>query len=303
METFWFTMTDGHEIFTRFYSNDRGMGHVHILHGLAEHSGRYDDFARHLISEGYSVSLHDHRGHGETGQKQGTLGYFSDGEGFERVTDDVNEVIHLLKGRLSDKPLILLGHSMGSFIARRFVQKYPDGVSKLVLVGTGGDPGIMGFVGLQLAKVSSRGEKAKLPGNQLNKLTFGSYNKRIPNVSHEFDWLSTDGEVVQAYDQDPLCGFVSTNKLYKDLLTGLRTIHSSTNLEKMRKDLPVLLIAGAEDPVGNYGKGVRDVAKNFAKSGMEQVKLVLIENHRHEILNGHERISVYDEITRWLLEE
>lgn len=301
METAWLKMTDGHEIFTRFYSHESAIGHIHILHGLAEHSGRYDDFARFLVDQGYSVSLHDHRGHGETGKKQGTMGYFSDDKGFERITDDVNEVVQLLKEHYGNLPVILLGHSMGSFVARRFVQKYPHAISRLVLVGTGGDPGITGLAGLQLAKSSSKGEKAKLPGNMLNRLTFGSYNKRVQNATHEFDWLSTDKEVVHTYDEDPLCGFVSTNKLYEDLLTGLRAIHSSSNIRKMRKDLPILLIAGAEDPVGDYGKGVRAVAKEYVKHGLTDIKLVLIENERHEILNGAERIKVYEEITRWLL--
>lgn len=303
METTWLKMTDGHEIFTRIYPNDSAIGHVHILHGLAEHSGRYDDFARFLVDKGYYVTLHDHRGHGETGIKQGPMGYFSDKDGFERITDDVNEVVHLLREKITDQPLILIGHSMGSFVARRFVQKYPQAVSRLVLVGTGGDPGVMGLAGLQLAKVSSKGEKAKEPGTVLNKLTFGSYNKRVSHATHEFDWLSTDKEVVRAYDADPLCGFVSTNQLYKDLLNGLRTIHQPSQVRKMRKDLPVLLIAGAEDPVGDYGKGVRSVAKAFAANGLEDVKLVLIEKHRHEILNGEDRMYVYEEITRWLIKE
>lgn len=302
MDSMWLQMTDGHAIFTRFYENQGAIGHIHILHGLAEHSRRYDDFAQHLLTAGYSVSLHDHRGHGETGKKQGPMGYFSEGEGFERVTDDVNEVIHLLNERISERPIILMGHSMGSFIARRYVQKYPSVVSRLVLIGTGGNPGLKGMAGRQLATASSRGEKAKESGHLLNKLTFGAYNKRINQSLHEFDWLSTDKSVVEAYEQDPLCGFVSTNKLYKDLLTGLQAIHKSSNVEKMRKDMPVLLVAGAEDPVGDYGKGVRAVAKQLTKHGLEPVKLVLIENQRHEVLNGNERFKVYEEITRWLLE-
>lgn len=298
METKWFEMTDGQSIFVRNYSCELPSARVFLLHGLAEHSGRYEDFATYLVTQGYSVVIHDHRGHGETAR--GNYGYFASSNGFERIVDDVNEIIQLTNEQQGALPVYLIGHSMGSFVARRFVQKYPHVATKLVLVGTGGDPGMMGAIGKSLAKWKSRGNGATEKGQLLNKLTFGNYNKKISHTNTEFDWLSPDSQVVQDYIDDPQCGFVSTNQLYVDLLSGLKAIHEVSNIKKMNKQMPVLFIAGAMDPVGDYGKGVQKVAASFAKLGMEDVKLSLIEKGRHEILNGATRMSVYEEINRWL---
>lgn len=303
MENHWLTMTDQQELFYRSHQVNNPHALVVILHGLAEHSGRYQDFAETLIDKGFSVLIPDHRGHGKTGEATNSLGYFAEEHGFERIVDDVNELIQHHVNAQNKTPIYLIGHSMGSFIARRFVQKYPQVVSKLVLVGTGGDPGVMGKMGRQLAKWKSRGSGGKQPGNLMNKLTFGSYNKQIPGATHEFDWLSTDPEVVKEYEQDSLCGFVSSNQLYVDLLTGLKSIHDKDSLKMMKKDLPVLLISGEEDPVGDYGKGVRHVANSLEKMGVEHVKLVLVAEERHEILNGKNRKYVYDEILGWLQHE
>ncbi|OZS79327.1 hypothetical protein CF394_02595 [Tetzosporium hominis] len=303
METKWLEMTDGTSLFARVYPKPDAQVIVFILHGLAEHGGRYDDFAQFLGDKGYEVVVPDHRGHGETGMQAGKLGYFADELGFERVVDDCNELIHLHTGDRSDKKVILLGHSMGSFLARRYVQKYPQVVDQLILVGTGGDPGFMGKIGSRIASWKSRGGGATEQGDLLNKLTFGSYNKRITSPSTKFDWLSTDTETVRAYEEDPFCGFVPTNQLYVDLLDGLQTIHSKKELERVRKDLPILLIAGTDDPVGNYGKGVRLLARDYQKIGMEDVTLVLIEQERHEILNGHNRHKVYDHIANWIVKK
>lgn len=303
METKWLKMTDGASLFARVYPKPDARSIVFILHGLAEHGGRYDDFALYLRDKGYEVVVPDHRGHGETGQLAGELGYFADEQGFERVVDDCNELIHLHTANQSDKTIILLGHSMGSFLARRYVQKYPQVIDQLILVGTGGDPGFMGKVGSRIAAWKSRGNGAKEQGHLMNKLTFGSYNKQISKPVSEFDWLSTDGETVRAYEEDPLCGFVSSNQLYVDLLDGLQTIHSKKELERVPKNLPILLIAGTDDPVGNYGKGVRLLARDYQKIGMEDVTLVLIEQERHEILNGSNRHKVYDQIANWIVKK
>lgn len=303
METKWLEMTDGTSLFARVYPKPEAQAIVFILHGLAEHGGRYDDFALFLSNKGYEVVVPDHRGHGETGKKAGKLGYFADAKGFERVVDDCNELIHLHTMNQNDKKIILLGHSMGSFLARRYVQKYPQVVDRLILVGTGGDPGFMGKVGSQIAAWKSKGSGSTEQGDLLNKLTFGSYNKRISSPTSEFDWLSTDTETVRAYEEDSLCGFVSTNQLYVDLLAGLQTIHSNKELERVPKDLPILLIAGTDDPVGNYSKGVRLLARDYQKMGMEDVTLVLIEQERHEILNGTNRHKVYDHIANWIVKK
>lgn len=300
MTTKWMEMTDQSKLFVRDYPVDDATTTVVVLHGLAEHSARYEQFAGELNNKGYHVLVPDHRGHGQTGERAGRLGYFAEENGFERVVDDVNELIqhHLLD--YPSRAIFLVGHSMGSFLARRYVQKYPAVVDKLVLIGTGGDPGLLGAFGARLATYKARGEGATQPGTLMNKLTFGNYNKGIEDAETESDWLSTDPEVVRDYLADPYCGFVPTNKLYQDLLQGLITIHATEQLARMRKSLPVLLIAGTDDPVGDYGKGVRKVALSYQKAGSEDVKLVLIEGQRHEILNGKGRQTVVDQILGWL---
>lgn len=293
-------MSDGHFVFTRtLQPTDTCIGHIHILHGMAEHSGRYMKFASALTAAGYAVTMHDHRGHGETAGYNGTLGFFAEQNGFDRVVADVHEVVTVLHEQFADVPFILFGHSMGSFITRRYMQLYSYHVDRVILCGTGNVTTLhtMGnMVARALAKQLGKETESKL----LNKLSFGSFNKQFPNSKTAYDWLCSVENEVQKYIDDPYCGFIPTNQFFVDLTTGFMTLNRKKEIANIRKDMPILLISGSKDPVGDQGQGIYAVAEQFAAAGLQDVTVYLFEDKRHEILNEDNQEAVYQVLLRWL---
>lgn len=272
---------------------------LQIVHGIAEYIERYDDFAGFLNGLGYVVVAEDHMGHGQTVGAEGTQGYF-EGGWFTAVSDSY-ALLRKTKAEYPQIPYVLFGHSMGSFMARTILEVYPDsGIAAAVICGTGWQPrailpGAIGICQLACKKVGERNTS-----DTLQNMVFGSYNKRVEHPRTEFDWLTRDARVVDAYIAHPSCGFTATTGLLRDLLTGIRFIEQKQNLAKMNKDLPVLFIAGGDDPVGNYGKGVTRAAEEFRKAGMKHVACRLFPLGRHEILNEINRREVYDFTAKWL---
>lgn len=296
-------MSDDHLIHIVKYSPDTApIGHVHLLHGMEEHISRYEDFATFLASKGFVVTGHDHRGHGITAEKNGQFGYFAEKLGFERVTEDVREVLLHVREDLGDSPLILFGHSMGSFVARRYMQKYSDSLTKVVLSGTTFSPGLMGDAGKLIGKFTSAVKSPTAKANLLNIMAFGGFNKKITNPKTPFDWLSTDETEVKKYIEDPLCGIIPTNRFFIDLFDGLKIIHQAKKNNHIKKDLPVLVISGAKDPVGKDGKDIFKVAEGFKSVGMTNVTIHLVEDARHEILNEVNKLQTYEIIANWMID-
>ena len=273
---------------------------VQLAHGMAEHSGRYKHFGERLAANGIMVYANDHRGHGKTGEKQGIFGHFHNENGFERaVTDlkEINEFIHLNNQEI---PVFIMGHSMGSFLVRRFVQRYQGVVNGVILSGTGGDPKFAGKVARRLAKnqMKTFGKEAKSP--LLNKLIFGSYNKKIKSPNTNYDWLSRDAKEVQSYIEDPYCGFIPTSGFFNDLLDGLELIHDDKEIERIEKKLPFFFFSGDRDPVGNNTKAIVTVLAQYKKHGIDQVDYKFYKNGRHEMLNETNRDEVITDVIKWL---
>ncbi|MFC4712411.1 alpha/beta hydrolase [Planococcus dechangensis] len=277
--------SDGHELFNWISLAEKPRAHVHIIHGMAEHSGRYDRFIRTLVKQGFTVSAHDQRGHGKTAERNGHTGFFAESDGFSRIVMDVEEVIEYSRQLAGDLPLIILGHSMGSFVARRYLQLYSDKVTCAVLSGTGGHPGISLAAGNLAARSISRLEGKKKSSPFLGKLIFGSYNKDFLTEKSKYSWLSRDAETVKSYEADPWCGFEMTNQFYVDLFEGIDLIHRQEQIARIRKNLPVLFISGSMDPVGAKGSGVFQAAAQFRDAGIQLVKVYIAEEARHEVLH------------------
>ncbi|MEG0260631.1 MAG: alpha/beta fold hydrolase [Lysinibacillus sp.] len=293
-------MADGHIVFTnQMEPTGKCIGHIHILHGMAEHSARYDKFAKTLCAAGYFVTMHDHRGHGRTAMRNGQLGYFADEEGFDHVVQDVREVTKAMRAAYPDVPFILLGHSMGSFIARRFIQLYSESVDKVILCGTGAVTNLH-IAGHYVAKALAKKEGKNTESPLLNELSFGSFNNHFSTAKTAFDWLCSVEEEVDKYIQDPYCGFIPTNQFFADLTGGLIALNKKSAIANIRKDLPIFFISGSEDPVGELGQGVYSVAQQFNKAGIEDITVYLLENKRHEILNEDNQQAVFKVILRWL---
>ncbi len=278
-------------------------GHIHILHGMAEHQKRYFTFAESLRHEGYLVSMHDHRGHGRTAiLNQSIKGYFGEEKGFDQVVEDVKTVTSLIRQNRQLPSMILFGHSMGSFIARRYSELYSMELDKVIFCGTGASS-LSHVAGLNLAKILVKLEGKEKKSKILNALTFGSFNHKIQKPKTKFDWLTSDVKEVQKYLDDEECGFLSTNQFYVDFLQGIITLSKSQQVNRIRKDLPILLISGSNDPVGGYTKGIWKVANQFGKCGFHDVTVQILYDMRHEILNEKKKEQVFQTIIKWLEKE
>ena len=275
-------------------------GHIHLLHGMAEHIARYAEFAQYLAGKGYIVTGHDHRGHGKTAELNGIKGHLADEDGFDRIVQDAYEVITHLRKKQPSPRFLLFGHSMGSFVARRYIQLYGSEVDVALLSGTGADPGVMGSVGQAAAYFNGKRNGFDQPDSSLNKLVFGRFNKSVDRPKTPFDWLSRNPKAVEEYLVDPSCGIIPTTKLFSDLFEGLGKIHAPDEIRKIPKQLPILLFSGNEDPVGANGKGVWRVAKQYENAGIEQVTVLLFDGGRHEMLHEINRLSVFETVYDWI---
>lgn len=298
-----------------FYYNSCGAGRIHgcrwvpegeirgivqIVHGIAEHALRYEPFAEFLNSNGFLVVAEDHMGHGKSVGEYGTFGYFNGGW-FSAVRDTYN-LLQLTKKNYPNLPYILLGHSMGSFMARTLLEKFPYcGLAGCILCGTGALPNSVLHVGLKISRQFCKASGADKPNLTLQNLIFGTFNMRVEHPRTPSDWLSRDSKVVDAYEEDPLCGFVVCPGLFRDMITGMLYIQRPDSLANMNMDLPVYFISGKDDPVGAYGTGVQKVMKAFEEAGMKHVSGRIYPLCRHELLNELNKEEIYGDILSWIL--
>lgn len=269
---------------------------MHIFHGLGEHAARYARFARQCVAQGYVVTAHNHRGHGENCAPDG-LGHYADDNGWNRVINDALQVQQDLVRRFPDLPLILFGHSMGSYIAQSFVMRHPENVSALVLSGSTWPNRVQLRIGQLLATVAVWIGGPQEKSAMLNKMSFGDFNKRFAPNRTDFDWLSRDPSEVDKYIADPLCGAPSTNQLWKDLLGGMLRI-STINALAQIPDIPILIMGGALDPVGGAAR-LSGLATAYRNSKHAQISLKIYADGRHEMLNETNRDSVTADVLEW----
>lgn len=274
---------------------------IQIAHGMAEHVLRYEDFAKFLTDKGFIVYGNDHRGHGNNIVAPDDKGFFTDHNGFHRVVADMYELTNQIKKTYPELPIIIFGHSMGSFLTRRYIQLHGNDVDGVILSGTGGDQGIMGKIGLLVAKAEKRRIGRRTPSTLMDKLVFGKFNQQFADARTDFDFLSRDEAEVNAYIADNLCGFVCSSGFFVDLLEGINLIHQKKEIIQTPKGLPILLISGDADPVGDNGIGVKNVYELYRDIGCEHVAFKLYKEARHEILNELNKDEVHEDILNWTL--
>lgn len=276
---------------------------VQIIHGMAEYVERYEEFARFLTEKGCVVTGEDHLGHGKSIQEGVPAGYFCEQDPATVVVRDVHRLKKLTQQTYPSVPYLIIGHSMGSFILRNYLCRYGSGITGAVIMGTGMQPPGLLKVSKALAAVQKLFFGSKHVSRLIDKAAFGSYNKRIERPGSTFDWLSRDREQVDKYVSDPLCGFVFTVNGFQTLFELISRVQQKENLEKIPKELPVLVVSGTDDPVGEYGKGVRRAYDSLINLGMQKVTLKLFEGGRHELLNETDRENVMQQLWQWMGKE
>jgi alpha-beta hydrolase superfamily lysophospholipase len=281
-----------------FWDCEKPKGIVHIVHGMGEHAARYDDFAAFLNEHGYLVRSSDLRGHGKTAGSIEKVGLFAMEDGWNKVVKDI-EFLNKTFSAKNDLPIIMLGHSMGSFILRTLMFTFPNSGDAYILSATAGHPGLMGVLGKGLAGINTSLMGKKNRTQMMTKLAFGDFNKKYDKRT-EKDWLSRDTEVVDKYIADPFCMQIFTSQFFSDMLEGILEINKETNIDKIAKHKPMYLFAGDMDPVGNYGKGPVEVFEKFKKVGVEDIELKIYPEGRHEMLNEINKDEVYNDLLLWL---
>lgn len=271
---------------------------IQILHGLAEHVQRYDRFAKACTAKGFTVVGHNHRGHGKQ-PPDGLLGHFSDQDGWSRVIDDAQTVSNEIKRDYPKTPLVLFGHSMGSYIAQSFVMRKSPDIDALILSGSTWPNRQELRLARLLARIMKWFRGTRTPSRLFDEMLFKKYNQRFAPNRTAFDWLSRDDAEVDRYVSDPLCGTRSTNGLWLELFTALLEISTASALAKVSESLPILITGGALDPVGG-AKALARLAAEYEASGHANVTLKLYSEGRHEMLNEINRDEVTEDLLAWI---
>ena len=271
---------------------------LQLSHGMCEYVRRYRHMAEFYAAHGIALAGNDHLGHGYTAAPE-ERGHYGEPDGRYHLLNDLHTMNGILHERFPDTPVILYGHSMGSFYARWYAEKWPESITALIISGTAG-PSFMNVIGQKLAALIARIKGPRYVSPLMVKLNFGSYCKKIENAKSVNAWLSRDENVVKIYDADELCSFQFTAATYREMLATLNHVSSKAWAQAMNKDLPVLLIAGDGDPVGDYGNGVRKVWAMLGDAGVKDLTCQIFEGGRHELHNETDKDEVFDYVLTWI---
>lgn len=289
------TAQDGRKILVNLWTSLSAKANIHLCHGMAEHSNRYDKFAEYLTQQGYNVIAHNHRGHGTNE----ILGHYANTEGWSKVIQDIVDV---QEQSLENQalPLFLFAHSMGSFIAQGYAIRHGERLAGLILSGTNYQHPFMYHAGRIIAKIENWRLKKGSPSKVMDALSFASFNNHFKPKRTNFDWLSRDASQVDQYIADPLCGFPCSAETWEQLLTGLIEISDHKQLKKIPTALPIYLFGGENDPVGRMGKGIPALTEKLRQTGHDNLSYKLYKEGRHEMLNEVCKYDVYQDIADWI---
>ena len=292
---------DGHRIAVFHWpAKGEARGVVHWLHGMADHASRYSQLASLVNAGGWHLYAHDHRGHGASVVDETLRGHFADQDGWNRVIDDVEQVQKMIRQHHPALPLVLGGHSMGSFIALAFAERQGEGLAGLIQCGSNLHPQWY----YRLMRLPIRFERWRCKGRGqsplLHKLTFEAFARGISDANTDFDWLSNDPTEVKRYMEDPFCGHQCSTETWFQLVSGLLDIHSRERIKALPSQLPVLMIGGDSDPMSNNGKGMLALYRAFHKYVDNKIQFSLYQGGRHEILNDYCREQVLEDVAEWL---
>jgi alpha-beta hydrolase superfamily lysophospholipase len=273
---------------------------VQIAHGLAEHAGRYARLAAALNAAGYAVYAGDHRGHGRTARTSAELGIFADSGGWRKCQDDLWQLNRRIAADLPGLPIVLIGHSMGSFMVQQFICEHGDALAGAVLSASNGKPAPLAAAGRLIARIE-RLRLGRLGKSALiHALAFSALNKPFAPARTPFDWLSRDAAEVDKYIADPRCGFQAAVQLWIDLLDALAAIADRARQARIPQGLPILVIAGMRDPVSQNTKGLAQLLAAYRAAGLARVAHRFYPEARHELFNEVNRDEVTRDTIAWL---
>lgn len=275
-------------------------GVLQIVHGMAEHIMRYERLAKLFCENGYVVYGHDQRGHGNSIDKDGVVGFIAKENGWNYYLNDVNEVTKFIEEENKELPIFVIGHSMGAIVASSYRQNYNRlSVKGYVLSALPFEQNLLSSLGIGVAKIQKLFKGGISKGNLHNSLSFNEFNKPFKPNRTDFDWLSRDEKEVDKYIIDPKCGAVFTVQFFNDMLSGLKGIYNKENLQKINRDIPVLFFAGTKDPVSGGLKKFGQT-KELLEEYSSNVATKLYEDGRHEMLNETNREEVMNDILTWV---
>lgn len=301
-DEFYFPSKDGNtEIHTIEWKPEGEVRAVlQICHGMVEYIRRYDEFAQFLCGEGYYVVGNDHLGHGKSIQAKSEYGFFNEKYGNACVLGDMHTLRQRTEKKYPGVPYFMLGHSMGSSLLRQYIQMYGNGLSGAVLMGTVADHKKAALLfGKRLCRVMAAFRGWHYRSRIVDNLALGAYNKKFKPARTRADWITSDNENLDMYVSDPLCSFMTTVNAYYNIFSGMIGIQRKESVYMIPKGLPVLFVSGADDPVGEFGKGVRKIYEKYRAAGIQDVSLRLYTGDRHEILNETDRDQVYKDLLSW----
>ncbi len=274
-------------------------GIVQIFHGMVEHIGRYEDFAKYLNSKGYIVAGDDHRGHGRTA-KDGYMGIVPFGHTYFDTIDDEIVITQYLKDTYGDLPVIIFAHSYGSFLGQGYIQLNSANIAGCILSGSARMQGAEVKLAKSVSAMQYRLYGKDKPANLIKKLSFGNYEKPFKKEKRVNAWLNRDAAEVEKYNNDKYCNYTMSIGFYKNFFDGLSKIYEEDRLNAIDKKLPIFIVAGDKDPVGKMGKLVSRLYDMYVGLGIEDVKIKLYEDARHEIINELNKDEVYADIGAWI---
>lgn len=301
-DEFYFPSKDGNtEIHTMEWKPEGEVRAVlQICHGMMEYIRRYDEFAEFLCEHGYYVVGNDHLGHGKSIQAKSEYGFFNEKYGNACVLGDMHTLRQRTEKKYPGVPYFMLGHSMGSSLLRQYIQMYGNGLSGAVLMGTVADHKKAALLfGKRLCRVMAAFRGWHYRSKMVDNLVLGAYNKKFKPARTRADWITSDNENLDMYVADPLCSFMFTVNAYYNVFSGMIGIQRKESVYMIPKGLPVLFVSGADDPVGEFGKGVRKIYEKYRAAGIRDVTLRLYTGDRHEILNETDRDQVYKDLLGW----
>lgn len=276
-------------------------GVVQIIHGMSEYAARYAPFAKFLADKGFIVCAEDHLGHGQSVKEKEELGWFNETRDYKTVLADIRTLYKTVSKEAENLPYFLLGHSMGSFFCRNYISLYGDELNGAIIMGTGFKNKAILNTALAMTRINAAFFGWKHKSKFIDKLAFGAYNKRFKADNDPNAWLSKEQENVRAYNNDELCGFKFTDNGFYVLFSVIKAACASKTIKAVPENLPVLFVAGEDDPVGSYGKGVKKTYNKFKSAGVKDCTLKLYTSARHEILNDFCSEEVKADILDFLL--